>query len=103
MNTITPNTAIRSAMDAYIHTLEVTSQLGLSDQLLQIEFLKAVHLRYRLRKSGRLYKSLRSEIYDFLDESLAKFCERVIASGLSDNRAILFRHWIECTDLFRQA
>ena len=103
MNTLTPNMALRSAMDVYIHALEVTSKLGLSDHELRIEFLKAVHLRYRLRKSGRLYKSLRTEIYNFLDSSLAIFCERVITSGMSDNEVTLFRLWIECTDFFRQA
>ena len=103
MATLSSNQALRQAMDVYIHTLEGTSKLGLSDRELRIEFLKAVHLRYRLRKSGRLYKSLRTGIYNFLDASLAIFCEHVIEAGLSDNRATLFKHWIECTDLFRQA
>ncbi|MBQ1265462.1 MAG: hypothetical protein IIY06_01660 [Proteobacteria bacterium] len=101
--TTVPSEALRQAMDVYIHTLEETSKLGLSDRELRIEFLKAVHLRYRLRKSGRLYKSLRTEIYSFLDGSLAVFCERVIESGMSDNEVTLFKRWIECTDLFRKA
>ena len=103
MITLTPNMALHQAMDVYIHTLEETSKLGLSDRELRVEFLKAVHLRYRLRKSGRLHKSLRTEIYNFLDASLAVFCERVIESGMSDNEVTLFKRWIECTDLFRKA
>lgn len=103
MATLSSNQALRQAMDVYIHTLEETSKLGLSDRELRIEFLKAVHLRYRLRKSGRLYKSLRTEIYNFLDASLAIFCERVIESGMSDSEVMLFKRWIECTDLFRKA
>ena len=103
MATLSSNQALRQAMDVYIHTLEETSKLGLSDRELRIEFLKAAHLRYRLRKSRRLYKSLRTEIYNFLDASLAIFCERVIESSMSDSEVTLFKRWIECTDIFRKA